>query len=160
RGRRAPRMKAVDLVRFTFTSLFGHAVRSFLILLAMSIGVAGVVTLTWLGDAARGYVMSEFIQLGSHLIFVLPGKSETTGSMPPRLGATPRDLTSDDARALLRSPRVVRVAPAVIGNAPVAFGDRDRDATIIGSTPDFFTIRRLTVARGEIWHEEDAYLAV
>ncbi|MGO4611935.1 ABC transporter permease, partial [Variovorax sp. 2RAF20] len=81
------------------------------ILLAMGIGVAAVVTVSALGEGARLYVVNQFGALGTNLVIVLPGRSETSGAAPGIvLGATTRDLTLDDALALRRSPAVLRIA--------------------------------------------------
>ena len=117
-------------------------------LLAMAIGVASVILLTALGEGARLYVTREFTSLGTNLLIVLPGRSETTGGPPPLLGETPRDLTLEDALSLRRSSVVRRVAPITVGSAPVSWKYRDREVTILGSTPDLFDIRHLSMAQG------------
>ena len=141
-------MRTPDLLSFALRSLGGARTRTLLMLLAMSIGVASVVLLTALGEGARRYVVGEFAQLGTHLLIMLPGRSETTGGAPPLLGATPRDLTLDDAMALLRERSILRVAPLTVGNAPVSYGSREREVTVIGATADFFPIRHLTIGSG------------
>ena len=93
-------MKIGDTLGFAFRSLRGYPLRTGLMLLAMAIGVASVVLLTALGEGARRYVTQEFTSLGTHLLIVLPGRSETTGGPPPLLGETPRDLTLEDASGL------------------------------------------------------------
>lgn len=142
-------MKRIDNLRFGFTALAGAPLRTALILLAMSIGVASVVVLTALGEGARRYVVNEFSALGTHLLIMLPGRNETTGGAPPLLGATPRDLTLGDALALLRSPHVRRIAPLSIGNAPVSHGGLEREVTILGSTSELFPVRQITVGQGK-----------
>jgi putative ABC transport system permease protein len=117
-------------------------------LLAMAIGVASVILLTALGEGARLYVMREFASLGTNLLIVLPGRSETTGGPPPLLGETPRDLTLEDALSLKRSSAIRRVAPITVGSAPVSWKDRNREVTILGSTPELFDIRHLSMAQG------------
>src|SRR5258706_3676164 len=102
----------------------------------MAIGTAGVVLLTWLGDSARQYVVGQFSALGTNLVIVFPGRNETTGGAPPVLGEPARDLTLDDARALLRSPAVARLAPLIIGGTMVGRGNRERDTTVLGSTAE------------------------
>ena len=141
-------MRTLDLLRFASQSLAGARTRTLLMLLAMSIGVASVVVLTSLGEGARRYVVDEFAELGTHLLIMLPGRSETTGGAPPLFGETPRDLTLGDALALLRERSIARVAPLTVGNAPVSYGNRDREVTVIGATHDFFPIRHLTVGSG------------
>jgi putative ABC transport system permease protein len=137
-----------DLLAFAGRSLGGARARTLLMLLAMSIAVSSVVVLSALGEGARLYVKHEFEQLGTHLLIVLPGRSETTGGPPPLLGETPRDLTLQDALALLRHRSIRRIAPISLGNSPVSHGSLEREVTVIGSTGDFFTIRRLEVGTG------------
>jgi putative ABC transport system permease protein len=117
-------------------------------LLAMSIGVAAVVVLTALAEGARIYVSGQFTSLGTHLLIVLPGRSETVGGPPPMMGETPRDLTLEDAQALSRSSAVRRVAPIIVGSAPVAKGRLERETTILGSTAELYAVRNLVMAQG------------
>jgi putative ABC transport system permease protein len=104
--------------------------------------------LTALGEGARQFVTGEFQSLGTNLLIVLPGRSETTGGPPPLLGETPRDLTLDDALAIERSRAVRRVAPIAVGSAGVSYRERERDVMIIGSTAAFLDVRHLKMASG------------
>ncbi|MEN8809199.1 MAG: ABC transporter permease [Desulfobacterales bacterium] len=141
-------MKTFDVLRFSFRAATGYPARTLLTLLAMAIGVGAVILLTALGEGARRYVTREFTSLGTHLLITIPGRSETTGGPPPMLGETPRDLTLEDALALKRSSAIRRVAPVAIGSAPVAWQQREREATIMGSTAEMFDIRQLSMAQG------------
>ena len=69
-------MRTPDAVGFAALSLAGARTRSLLMLLAMGIGVASVILLTSLGEGARRYVVGEFEALGTHLLIMLPGRSE------------------------------------------------------------------------------------
>jgi putative ABC transport system permease protein len=146
---------ADDLLRFVFGALRGYSVRTALMLLAMAIGVAAVVILTSLGEGARRFVINEFTSLGTHLVIVLPGRSETTGGAPPLIGDTPRDLTIDDAMALTRQRAVRRVAPIAVGSVAVSWGGRDRESIIVGSTREFLDIRHLVMGQGRFLPEGD-----
>lgn len=148
-------MKAADVIRFCWRSLSGYPLRTGLMLLAMAIGVAAVVLLTSLGEGARRYVVGQFSSLGTHLLIVLPGRYETVGGPPPLMGETPRDLTVADALALKRSSAIQRVAPIMVGEAPVGFGNRSRDAIILGSTAEMYTVRQLSMAQGSFLPEGD-----
>ena len=141
-------MRPLDVLRFAADALRGARTRSALMLLAMAIGVAAVVVLTSLGEAARRYVTGEFASLGTNLLIVLPGRSETTGTAPPMIAETPRDLTVDDALALERSRHVRLVAPVGLGSASVSWGGRRRDAVVLGSTAALEQVRHLEVAQG------------
>jgi putative ABC transport system permease protein len=141
-------MRAEDTVVSAAHALTAHATRSWLTLLAVALGSAAVVLLSSLGEGARRYVLDEFTQLGTHLLIVLPGRNETAGGAPPLLGETPRDLTLQDALALLRSVHVEQVAPISIGEAPVSAGSLEREVTILGTTAEFLDVRHLDMAAG------------
>jgi putative ABC transport system permease protein len=149
-------MRTSDLLSLAGAALSGHRLRSGLTLLGTAVGVAAVIVLTALGEGARRYVTQEFASLGSNLIIVLPGKTETSGNAP-LLTATQRDLTLQDAEALVkRSPRVRRVAPITVGQAAARFGERERHVTVIGATADLLPVRHLTVATGRFLPEADS----
>ncbi|MGR9116321.1 MAG: ABC transporter permease [Gammaproteobacteria bacterium] len=134
--------------------------RASLIILAMSIGIASVTVLTALGESARSYVVHEFEALGTHLVIVLPGRSETTGGHPPVMGETPRDLTLEDAEALLRSHHIAAIAPVTIGSAPVSAGGLERETNILGSTSALRRVRHLSMAQGRFLPKADAEQAM
>lgn len=148
-------MKITDIVRFAIRATIGYPTRTLLMLLAMAIGVGSVVVLSTLGDGARNYVISQFSSLGTNLLIVLPGRSETVGGPPPLLGVTPRDLTLEDAAALLRSSNIRYVAPITLGAAPVSRGALEREVTVLGSTPHLFQIMQLQMAGGRFLPEGD-----
>jgi len=141
-------VRAADEFAFAVHSLLATRVRTLLILLAMAIGTAGVVLLTWLGESGRSYVVAQFSALGTNLVIVFPGRTETVGGAPPLLGETARDLTLDDALALQRSEAVRRLAPVIVGNVALSHGNRERDATVLGSTADLLTVRHLELGSG------------
>jgi putative ABC transport system permease protein len=141
-------MNALDLLRFASLALRGHRLRTILTLLGMSIGVGAVILLTALGEGARAYVTNEFMALGSNLLIVLPGKTETTGNAPI-LGGTTRPLTLQDCEAIQRrSRRVRRLAPLSVGSARVGNGEKRREVTVLGSTPELLSVRHLEVGTG------------
>ena len=149
-------MKAADVVRFATRSATGYPLRTALLILAMAIGVAAVVTLTALGDGARRYVINEFSALGSNLVIVLPGRSETRGFNPANaITGTPRDLTIDDAQSLARLPTVRRVAPLIIGTSEISAGGKLREVMIAGTTSQYAEVRHLAMAQGRFLPEED-----
>ncbi len=149
-------MRIGDLLDFAWQVLRGSVARTLLILLAMGIGVAAVVLVTSLGEGARLYVANQFGSLGSNLIIVLPGRSETAGAMPGVLvGKTPRDLTLDDALALKRSHAVRRFAPLIVGAGDVRAGSRSRETPVLGTTAEMLDIRHMEMAQGRFLPQGD-----
>ncbi len=142
-------MRAGDVLRLAFSAVVRYRLRTAMLLLAMAIGVAAVVVLTSLGEGARRFVTGEFASLGTHLIIVIPGRSETTGGAPGILaGETPRDLTIDDAIALKRSSAVEKIAPVVVGSAGVSWGGLEREVPVFGSTAELKDVRHWEIAIG------------
>ncbi len=143
-------MRLIDVVQFASGSLRGSRTRTLLMILAMSIGVAAVVVLTGLGDGARRYVINQFSSLGTNLVIVLPGRTETAGVGPGMLlGQIPRELSLDDAQALLRSRAIRRIAPLTIGTTNISLGPRNREALVLGSTADLLEVRHMSLAQGQ-----------
>ncbi len=141
-------MTVSDTFQQAFLSIRSQMLRATLIVLAMSIGIASVTILTALGESARRYIINEFKSLGTNLVIVLPGRTETTGGQPPLFGETPRDLTLDEANALLKSRYVAAIAPINVGSAPVSSLGLERETTILGSTAALRRVRHLTMAEG------------
>lgn len=142
-------MRSADLIRFAHMAATGNPLRASLLVLAMAIGVAAVVVLTALGDGARRYVMNEFSSLGSNLVIVMPGRSETGGFNPGNaITNTTRDLTIDDAHALQRASAVARVAPLAVGTSEISFGGKLREVMIAGTVSQYVELRQMAMAQG------------
>ena len=142
-------MKLADTLRFASGSLRGSPTRTLLMMLAMSIGVAAVVVLTALGEGARRYVINQFASLGTNLVIVLPGRTETAGIGPGMLvGQIPREISLDDAQAILRSTAVKRIAPLTVGAASISHDALNREVVVLGSTADLLEVRHMAMALG------------
>jgi putative ABC transport system permease protein len=153
-------MRYSDLLDYAWTVLRGSRSRTALILLAMGIGVAAVVIVSSLGEGARRYVLDQFGALGTNLLIVLPGRSETAGSAPGFIvGKTPRPITTDDALALTRSHFVRRMAPLIVGTGDVRWNAKNREAPVLGTTADYIKVRQMDMARGHFLPEGDPHHA-
>ena len=149
-------MRPLDILAFARDAATGSPVRTLLMTLAMSIGVAAVVLLTALGDGARRYVVDQFSSIGTNLVIVLPGRSQTGGFSPASaMSSTPRDLTIDDAHALRRLPSVQRVAPLAIGLSEVALAGRLRETMVLGTTAEYLAVRRMAMGQGRFLPDDE-----
>lgn len=149
-------MRALDVIRFAGAAALGNRLRTLLSMLAMGIGVAAVVVLTALGDGARRYVVDQFSSLGSNLVIVLPGRTQTGGFSPANaVTSIPRDLTVDDARAIGRAQGVLNVAPIAVGTAEISAGSRLRETVVIGTTAQYLQVRHMAMAQGRFLPDVD-----
>lgn len=151
-------MKYIDVVQFGAASLRGSRARTLLMILAMSIGVAAVVVLTALGEGARRYVINQFSSLGTNLVLVFPGRSETAGIGPGMLlGQIPRELSLDDAQALLRSRAIGRIAPLTIGSSLISKDAKNREVIVLGSTASLMEVRHMSLGQGQFLPAGDVH---
>ena len=149
-------MNIVDSLKYALHALISHKLRTGLILFAMSIGVASVTLLRALGSGAKNYIIDEFSSLGTHLLIVLPGRVETSGFAASLIiGKTPRDLTLQDAKSLLQSPSIKRIAPISLGVTNVSWKQLEREVPIIGSTHDLLQVRRWEMLQGHFLPKTD-----
>ena len=146
-------MRTRDLLRYSLGALRGHRLRTLLSLLGVGIGVASVILLTSLGEGARLYVTGEFASLGSNLVILVPGRTETFGAAP-FMNTAPNDLTVDDALAIVREVRGIRrAAPLAMGGAPIEVREKRRDVLVVGTTHEMLGVRKLEIGVGRFLPE-------
>ena len=153
-------MRWYDNWHFSWQALYRHKVRTLLLLIAVAIGVASVLILTSLGEGAKRFIEQEFSSLGNQIMVVLPGKKETTGGAVPIYGTTPRDLTINDARALKAIPSIKTMAPIIAGTALINYQGLSREVITIGSTNEFFHVRKLALSAGQNLPQSSKDLAI
>jgi putative ABC transport system permease protein len=148
-------LAAGDLFALASEALSGHRLRTGLTLVAIAVGVTAVVLLTALGDAAKAYVVEQFASVGTNLVIVLPGKTETSGVLGS-FGGTVRPLTLEDAQALPHRATLVRqVVPLTLGSAAFEYGSRSRDIFVLGTTAGYAPMRALEMSAGQFLPEMD-----
>lgn len=140
-------MTVTERIKFAGAAVLSHRLRSVLTMLGIVIGIASVILLTSIGTGMRDYVTSEFMQFGTNLLQVNPGRI-TTGGMPTPMGTTVRKLTVEDAEAVRRLPGVEHVVPVVIGQASVEFGSRARSVFIYGVNSDVPAVWKFEIGQG------------
>ncbi|PKO42391.1 MAG: peptide ABC transporter permease [Betaproteobacteria bacterium HGW-Betaproteobacteria-22] len=153
-------MRVSDTLRFSSYAAFGNPLRTILLVFAISIGVAAVVVLTALGDGARRYVVDEFSSMGTNLVIVLPGRSETRGLNPANLvTSTPRDLTVEDASSLRKLAGVKLVSPILIATTEINAAGKLRESMLLGTNADYKKLRNLKLSLGRFLSDTETSLA-
>ncbi|MCS7234791.1 MAG: ABC transporter permease [Armatimonadota bacterium] len=147
-------MGLLEALWVALQALRGNPLRSVLTTLGVVIGVAAVITLVSVGQAARSRVVGEFASLGPDLLWVLPGKAEEGQQFATQEGRF--TLTLSDAEAIQREARAVAgVAPWLQTSIEVAGGGRREVTTVIGTTPSYLELRALRVHVGRFLSEAD-----
>lgn len=119
----------------TIRSLLARKGRSFLTMLGIVIGVAGVIIIISLGAGAQSLVLGQVNKLGSNLLSVQPGKSSTNGPPAQAYGVIITTLIDADATALRSGqvPHIVAVNAQVRGSATVTWQNKTVDTMFLGT---------------------------
>ena len=131
-------------------SLSGNKLRSGLTVLGIVIGVAAVIAMLAVGRGAQASITGSISGIGTNLLFVFRGD-------PGDNIRNPKPLTMSDANALrdqFAAPSIAAVAPALQGDAAVSFGGEKTSPQLFGVTPEYFQVRNLKLAEGELITEE------
>src|SRR5579872_2997760 len=99
-------MNFFSTIKLVFRTLLAGKGRSFLTILGIVIGVAGVIIIIALGAGAQALVLGQVTKLGSNLLSVQPGKSNDKGPPAQVFGIVVTTLTVDDATLLRDNTRV------------------------------------------------------
>jgi putative ABC transport system permease protein len=152
-------MQLIESVRIAVRALTVNKLRAVLTMLGIIIGVTAVIALLSVGRGFQEYITQQFQDLGSNLLFVLPGRLDGGGSPDrPRPGAQrTQPLTMADVRAIsdpFQVSDVVAVAPEYSRQWTVVRGKRDQSANISGVTPEYESVRNFKPVLGEFISQE------
>jgi putative ABC transport system permease protein len=136
-----------ESVRIAVRAVSVNLLRSGLTILGIVIGVGAVIAMVAIGGGAQFQVAEQIRSLGANLLLVQPGSLQD-GAV--RLGSGSRvSLTQEDAAAIAAEvPDVTVAAPALAGQAHVAYGNRNWSSLIGRVTADYFIARDWVVERG------------
>jgi len=131
-----------------------NRMRSALTMLGIVIGVGAVIAMVSVGSGATARIQQQIQSIGSNLILVVPGSITSSGI---RLGSgATMTLTEDDGKAIqAECPAVLSVAPVSRGTAQVTFGNSNWATSIVGTTPDYLSIRDLSAISGRPLIQQD-----
>ncbi len=141
-------------LKIAYTALRTNKVRATLTMLGVIIGVAAVIATVAVGAGATKTIQQQIAGLGSNLIIVIPGSITSSGI---RLGSGQAlTLTESDARAIAaQCPAVAVAAPVVRQGQQVIGGNNNWATSILGVTPDYLTVRDLSIAQGTAFTRKD-----
>ncbi|MCL4549748.1 MAG: ABC transporter permease [Bacteroidetes bacterium] len=147
-------MKAKVIFKVATKSILKSRMRSLLTALGIIIGVAAVVVMVAIGDGAQLKVEQQIASLGTNLIIITPGASNTGGV---RGGAgTFNRFTFDDVDKITSQSTLAKaVSPVVMARAQVIGGIGNWFTMVQGVSPDYLDIREWPLESGEFFTERD-----
>lgn len=135
-----------DLLTSALDSLAANKIRSGLTMLGVVIGVALVIILVSLGEAAKTFVNEEMkgLGFGNNALIIHPGK------MDPPIEAS--KLRFEDAKEIARRlPEVLDAVPLVVGSAYARVGTVEHKTSIRGLTENYTSLVSHRVESGKFF---------
>lgn len=149
-------MDLIPTTKFVIRNLLARKGRSFLTILGIVIGVAGVVIIIALGAGAQSLILGQITKLGSNILSVQPGKSNENGPPVQVFGITVTSLVNEDAEALRdksRVPHAKAVTGLVMGSTSVTWQNKTVDTNFIGSDYTLPDVLNINVASGQFFDQ-------
>lgn len=147
-------MKIKVIMKVAIKSLMKSRMRSLLTALGIIIGVAAVVVMVAVGDGAQLKVEQQIQGLGSNLIIITPGSSNSGGV---RGGSgTFSKFTLEDAEKIKNEATLITaVSPLVRSGGQVIGGTGNWFTQIQGVSADYLSIRAWALESGEFFTDRD-----
>ncbi len=150
-------MKVSDSLKTALTGLKHAKTRAILTMLGIVIGIASVILLMSIGTSAQKLIISQVEDIGSNLVFVIPGATQGSKFSPPAsaFGIIIKTLKERDLESFRKDPSIEKVAGEVHGQARAVYGNNDISATYNGVTGEYFEIINLKVKKGRLLNHRD-----
>ena len=139
-------------IRLALSAIARNKLRAALTVLGILIGVTAVVMVTALAGGASASVGDQIDSFAANALFINPENVQQSGVR----SKTPGRLTENDMRAISREAvSVTHVAPWLSTMGQVVYNDKNVATLLVGTTREYFPIRRFEVGKGELWTESD-----
>ena len=141
-----------ETVRLALRSVRRNALRSFLTLLGIVIGVASVIAMITIGNGTTEKVKADIGKLGSNLLVVRSG----AGGRPGGPRSADRPLEDKELIALRRElTGVTAISAASQQIVRVIYGTQSLPVSVTGTDTDYFSARAWDLASGRIFTEAE-----
>lgn len=156
-------MNLAAALAVALTALRVNALRSFLAILGVIIGVAAVIATVSLAQGAAQAVEDSIASLGANSLNIRAGSDQRGGRRGGAGSATP--FSSDDVDALRRDLPVITAASGTVqGNTRAVVDGTNWPTQILGAHPDYVEVRDWEIAEGRLFtpveNERSARVAV
>jgi putative ABC transport system permease protein len=147
-------MKTITLVRLATQAIRKNKMRATLTMLGIIIGVAAVLVMVGVGYGARSRIRAQINNLGTNMIVVTPGSSNSAG-VSQGAQAFPT-LSLDDVDKIRKDSQYVSaVSPVVVSRGQVVAQGGNWRTQVNGVDPDYQTIRNWEVDDGAFFGPDD-----
>ncbi|PWC31794.1 ABC transporter permease [Azospirillum sp. TSO22-1] len=134
----------LEAIRLALQAIRRNALRSFLTVLGIIIGVGAVIAMVTIGNGTTAKVTADLSKLGSNLLFVSPGQFG-----PGRASSDAKAFNARDIEAMRTQLGGVRaVAPVAQKSVTAVFGTESRTTVVTGTDNDYFVTQDWGLSAG------------
>lgn len=144
-------MKIYRSLKISKKTLLAHKMRTILALLGIIVGVSAVIIMIAIGNGAEQEVVSKIEAMGTNLIVVNAGEIKTTAARRQIRGNVTTLVPEDAEKIEVDINHAVGVVPIQSKKMQVKYGNLSTNTVIVGSTPNFTSVRNFKVARGNFF---------
>ncbi|WP_029592374.1 macrolide ABC transporter ATP-binding protein/permease MacB [Franconibacter pulveris] len=138
-----------EALTMAWLAMAANKMRTLLTMLGIIIGIASVVSIVVVGDAAKQLVLQDIRSIGTNTIDIYPGKD--FGDDDPQYQQA---LKYDDLTAIAKQPWVRSATPALSQNVRLRYGNVDVAASANGVSGQYFNVYGMTFSEGNTFNEE------
>ncbi|QJT80033.1 macrolide ABC transporter ATP-binding protein/permease MacB [Kosakonia sp. MUSA4] len=138
-----------EALTMAWRAMAANRMRTLLTMLGIIIGIASVVSIVVVGDAAKQLVLADIRSIGTNTIDVYPGKD--FGDDEPQYQQA---LKYDDLLAIQKQPWVRSATPSVSQNLRLRNDNIDVAASANGVSGQYFNVYGMTFSEGASFNAE------
>ncbi|MEM3060714.1 MAG: ABC transporter permease [Candidatus Anstonellales archaeon] len=151
-----------DLILYAIKGLRRQALRSWLTILGIVIGVAAIVVLVSLGEGVSSIIKKEMEQFGPQNIIIMPGNVFASFMVGPSGPPTQGKLYKSDIERLSGIDGIRIISPFLYGAFSVSYRGEVGTFTVTGIEPENYAdaFPSLKIAEGRMLKDGDRYVLV
>ncbi|SHL51518.1 putative ABC transport system permease protein [Roseovarius marisflavi] len=142
-----------ETVKLALQAILRNALRSFLTVLGVVIGVAAVIAMVTVGQGSARQVTADVEKLGSNVLMVMPGQDAMQGG--PGSSVAPLFSLRDNDRVQDQLSVVDIAAPLSATRARAVFGNENHRTDVTGTDNRYFSAAGWEVERGRIFEPSE-----
>jgi macrolide export ATP-binding/permease protein macB len=147
-----------NLIVIALRALSNNKLRGFLTMLGIIIGVSSVISMLAIGEGSKRSIEKQIEELGANMIVVNPTNAIVGGIR--QNGVIVQTLELKDYQAIMSEvPYLESCSPYVTKSGQAIYGPNNTPTSIYGINEDYMEIRRLSVAKGEMFSDQDMKMA-
>lgn len=150
------KMKLTELFFESLSTLTLNKTRTILAILGIVIGIGSVIALMSLGQATQKSIQNQIQSLGSNLLTVQPGSSQSNGVRSASGGRT--TLILSDAKSISSSTEITtisKVSPEYSSRSQIVATQGNSNSQIVGVTPVYSEVHKISIEEGTFISQKD-----